>query len=57
VVAVPEPDQLGQRTLCSAFGVVTTTVAGAAAPNTACSRAGSRSGSMCSTTSMSTAAS
>ncbi len=43
--------------LYSRFGVVTMTVRGAANPNTARSSALSRSGSTCSMTSMSTAAS
>jgi hypothetical protein len=43
--------------LYSTFGVVTTTVPGAAAPNTLRSMAPSRDGSTCSTTSTSTAAS
>src|SRR3712207_2912812 len=46
-----------KRTLYSTLGVVTTTVAGTAAPKTACSSAGSRSRSRCSTTSINTAAS
>ncbi len=45
------------RTLCSTFGVVTTTVSGLAWPNTARSNAPSRDGSTCSMTSIETAAS
>jgi len=59
VVGMPKvaAGRVAKRTLCSAFGVVTTTVVGAAAPNTERSRARSRLGSMCSITSISTAAS